>query len=199
MLEQSVFFETILNQYAYDTQNIIAIINSATNGKIHTNVIPINKWLTELREIKLMLLKGTHLPLDVTTESIPQFISISETTIFQKNNFLIFVANIPIISEDEYMLYRPIPSQIIYEGNSLILSETQIENLALSKDSERFLTLTNKQWETCKPLSHYTFCKGGQFLHHRSKSNLCELAILKKPQTLPRSCKIKFVISDITI
>ena len=33
--------------------------------------------------------------------------------------------------------------------------------------------LTNKQWETCKP-----------------KSNLCELANLKKPQILPRSFKI---------
>lgn len=85
--EQSVLFETILNQYAYDTQNLIAIINSATNGKIHTSVIPINKWLTELREIKLMLPKGTHLPLDVTPESIPEFISISENTIFQKKSF----------------------------------------------------------------------------------------------------------------
>lgn len=183
LLEQSVLFETILNQYAYDTQNLIAIINSATTGKIHTSVIPINKWLTELREIKLMLPKGTHLPLDVTAESIPEFISISENTIFQKNHFLIFVVNILLISEDEYMLYRPIPLPIIYEKNSLILIETQIENLALSKNSERFLTLTNKQWETCKPLSHYTLCKGGQFLHHRSKSNLCELAILKRPQT----------------
>jgi len=54
LLEQSVLFETIMNQYAHDTQNLIAIINSATYGKIHTTVIPINKWLIELRETKLI-------------------------------------------------------------------------------------------------------------------------------------------------
>jgi len=84
-----VFFETTLNQYSNKTQNLIAIINSATNGKIHTSVIPINKWLTELREIKLMLSKvNKAISLNVTAESIPEFISIiSETTMFQKNHF----------------------------------------------------------------------------------------------------------------
>lgn len=38
LVEQALLFEIILNQYAYETQNLIAIVNSAIRGEIHTSV-----------------------------------------------------------------------------------------------------------------------------------------------------------------
>jgi len=38
LLEQSIILESLLNQYAYKTQNLISIINSAIHGKIQSSV-----------------------------------------------------------------------------------------------------------------------------------------------------------------
>ncbi|XP_022163438.1 uncharacterized protein LOC111028948 [Myzus persicae] len=59
LLEQSIILESLLNQYAYETQNLISIINSAIRGKIHSTVIPPIKLLRELGAIQLTLPAGT--------------------------------------------------------------------------------------------------------------------------------------------
>lgn len=51
LLEQSLVFEVILNQFAFEIQNLIAIINSAIHGKIHTSVFSSKELVKELREI----------------------------------------------------------------------------------------------------------------------------------------------------
>lgn len=38
LLEQAVLFEVILNQYAYETQNLVSLINSIINGNVYTNI-----------------------------------------------------------------------------------------------------------------------------------------------------------------
>jgi len=62
LLIQALLFEILLNQYSYQTQNLMSIINSVMNGKIHTSVFTSERLLMEvflLREIKMNLLVGT--------------------------------------------------------------------------------------------------------------------------------------------
>jgi len=74
-----------LNQYAYETQNLIEIVDTALNGKLHTTILSTRKWLTKLREIKINLPVGTALPLEITQETISDFIKLSEVAIFHKD------------------------------------------------------------------------------------------------------------------
>lgn len=46
LLEQTLFFQILLNQYAYETQNLLAIVNSAMHGKVHTSILHTQRWLT---------------------------------------------------------------------------------------------------------------------------------------------------------
>jgi len=55
ILKQAFLFEILLNQYSYQTNNLMSIINSAMNGKIHTSVFTPDRLLTELKEIKMNL------------------------------------------------------------------------------------------------------------------------------------------------
>ena len=89
-------------------------------------------------------------------------------------------------------MYRPVPLPILYDNNTLILIEPEIEYLALSNDNEEFFSLSVKQWETCEKVETYTICKGDQPFHRRSRSNICEISLLTY-QTIPDTCKIKFV------
>jgi len=55
LLEQPFLFEVILNKFAYDTQNLKAIVNAARNGKVHTSAFTSQKLMSELREMKMNL------------------------------------------------------------------------------------------------------------------------------------------------
>lgn len=145
LLEQTLFFEILLNQYAYETQNLLAIVNSAIHGKVHTSVLHTQRWLTELREIKTNIPIGTTLPLEIRPESMSDLIKISETTIFHKDQYLIFVVTIPLVQITNFNVYKIIPLRIRYENQSLLLIDPDIEILALSYNTEKFFSLTNKQ------------------------------------------------------
>ena len=199
LLEQTVLFEVMLNQYAYETQNLIEIVNAALNGKLHTTILSTRKWLTELREIKINLPVGTALPLEITQEAIPDFIKLSEVTIFHKDKYLVFVIKIPLVYSNEFTVYNIIPLPMEYDSKSLVLIEPEIEILAISRDKENFFGLTNRQWETCEELKTYTLCKNSQSIHYRIRTNLCEIALLLNPQNFPNNCKIKFVTSNVVI
>jgi len=192
LLEQAFLFEVTLNQYAYETQNLIAIINAALDGKIHTSVITPRKLIQELKEVKINLPMGNSLPIELIPESMPNLFKISEKTIFVQDEYLIFSIEIPLVASKVFNVYRLISLPILYSTNTVILIEPEVEYLVINNDNEEFFTITGKQWEACVNLGTYKLCKGGQTLHRRSRSNLCEVALLAY-QTIPETCKIKLV------
>ncbi|XP_050540398.1 uncharacterized protein LOC126905045 [Daktulosphaira vitifoliae] len=193
LLEQSTLFQILLNQYAYETQNIVSIINSAIHGKIHTTVLPPNMLLSQLREIQLELPAGNQLPLEINIQNIPELLSISSTSIIYRDNFLIFILQCPIVKIDEYNLYHTIPLPFYFENNNVVLVKPDNDYIAISDDSEFYLTFSQSQIETCIPLNSYTLCKGNHPVYRKSSSKLCEILLLENPQDLPQSCKIIYV------
>lgn len=189
----------MLNQYAHETQNLIEIVNTALNGKLHTTILAARTWLRELREVKINLPVGTALPLEIAQETISEFIKLSEVAIFHRDKYLVFVTKIPLVHINDFTVYNIIPLPIEYDNKSLVLIEPEIEVLAISQDKENFFGMTNRQWETCKQLKTYTLCTNNQPIYHRVSTNLCEIALLFNPQNFPNNCKIKFVTSNLVI
>ncbi|XP_060869726.1 uncharacterized protein LOC132944420 [Metopolophium dirhodum] len=159
LLEQTLFFEVLLNQYAYETQNLLAIIDSALDGKLHTSLLHTQRWLANLREIKANIPIGTTFPLEIKTESIADFIKISEITVCHKGQYFIFVTKIPLVQTIDFNAYKVIPLPIIYDSQSFILIDPSMEIIATSYDTQKFFTLTNKQWEMYREVQSYTLCK----------------------------------------
>lgn len=105
LLEQTLFSEVLLNRYAYETQNLLTIIDSALHGKLHTSILHTQRWLAELRELKANIPIGTTLPLEIKAESISDFMKISEITICHKDQTLyiiIFVTKISLIKQTPF-------------------------------------------------------------------------------------------------
>lgn len=199
LLEQIMLFDITLNQYAYETQNLIAIINAALDGKIHTSVFTPETLIRELKEIKMNLPLGTALPIEIHSESMMDYFRISEITIFHQADYLIFTISIPLISTEWYSIYHPIPIPIPYNQKTLILISPEIDYLAKSNDDEKFFTLRLEQWESCLKFESYKICKGHEPIFHRSSSRLCELSLLDNPQNIPETCIIKLVSLETAI
>lgn len=193
LLEQVVLFEIILNQYEYETQNLLSIVNLAMNGKMHTSIFTPERLVSELKEIKMNLPVGSALPLETNTDMLAEFFKISDITVFYRDNYLVFAIEFPLVSIEEFTVFQPIPLPIPTTNNNLFLISPDIDYLALSSDGERFFTLMHNQWGECRKLATFKICKGIQPLHHRAKSDLCEIQLLKNKQNLPRSCQLKFI------
>lgn len=108
LLEQAFLFEVMLNQYSYETLNLMSI----GNGKIHTSVFSSEQLLMEMGEIKMNLPGGITFPLEIKAESLTQLIQISDLTILHREHYLVFSLGIPLISVDVYHVYHvpPYPS-----------------------------------------------------------------------------------------
>ena len=199
LLEQALLFEILLNQYSYETQNLMSIINSAINGKIHTSVFTSERLLMELREIKMNLPVGTALPLEIKTESLTEFLQISDLTIFHREHYLVFFIGIPLTSVEEYTMYHPISLPIQYGEKTIALIPPEVDYLALSNDNENFIALEKSQWEECVELESYTLCKGDQPIHNRAGSDLCELSHLINSHSPLQDCEVKLVTLETPI
>ncbi|KAL4101311.1 hypothetical protein QTP88_021331 [Uroleucon formosanum] len=199
LLEQALLFEILLNQYSYEIQNLMSIINSAMNGKIHTSVFTSDRLLVELREIKMNLAVGTALPLEIKAESLTGFLQVSDLTIFHREHYLVFSIEIPLTSVEEYTMYHPIPLPIIYNENTIALISPEVDYLALSNDDENFISLGVSQWEECTKLGSYTLCKSDQPIHYRAGSNLCELSHLISLESPLKDCGVKLVTLEAPI
>jgi len=136
---------------------------------------------------------GNTLPLEVSPENLIEFYRISEITIFYKDNYLIYVLEIPLISIEEYTMYHPIPLPIPHNFNTIILVEPEIDYIGFSRDNENFLSLGQEQWEKCIRVKPYKICTGIQQIHHNAESELCVVSIITDSKSSPNNCKLKVV------
>ncbi|XP_060872229.1 uncharacterized protein LOC132946316 [Metopolophium dirhodum] len=193
VLEQSLLFELVLNKYAYKTQNLISIINTALDGKIHTSVFTPQHIIKELLEIKVDLPIGNIFPLEVNIESLNEILRISEKNIFLKDNYLIYVIEIPLITSEEYSIYHPISLPIPHSEQTIFLVDPEIDYLGVSRDNENFIALDYAKWEECTTLKPYKVCRGNQHVQHCAESDVCVVSLLVNNQFNPDYCKFKFV------
>ncbi|KAE9527723.1 hypothetical protein AGLY_012796 [Aphis glycines] len=193
VLEQSLLFELVLSKYAYETQNLISIINSALDGKIPTSVFTPQHIIKELLEIKVDLPIGNTFPVEVNIESLNEILRISEKNIFFKDNYLIYVIEISLITSEEYSIYHPIPLPIPHSEQTIFLVDPEIDYLGVSRDNENFIALDNVKWEECITLKPYKVCRGNQHVQHCAESDVCVVSLLVNNQFNPDHCKVKFV------
>ncbi|KAL4122765.1 hypothetical protein QTP88_015040 [Uroleucon formosanum] len=187
LLKQSIILESLLNQYAYKTQNLISIINSAIHGKIHSTVLPPIKLIKELKAIQLTLPAGTQLSVEPKIQNVAEFFSISSVSILQKDFLLVFALHFPIITVNSYDMYHPIPLPFFMKEDNAVIIESEIDYISFSDDSEFYFTLSQQQSDSCTRLTPITIYKGNEPIQRRASSKICEVEILKNPQFLPIS------------
>lgn len=107
LLEQSLVFEVILNQFAFEIQNLIVIINSAIHGKVHASVVSSKDLVKELKEIKIYLPLGTAFPIEINSDVFTELYKVSDILIVQKSEYLAFVVKIPLISSKNIWYTTP--------------------------------------------------------------------------------------------
>jgi hypothetical protein len=91
LMEQTTVISLLLTQQAFGVQKLLHIVNSAIHGQIHPNLMTHQKYVQQLREVKLNLPSGWNLPFSLDTFTITKLIQISQVSVVFSNKTLIFI------------------------------------------------------------------------------------------------------------
>lgn len=114
---------------------------------------------------------GSFLPVELKTKTLTELFRIFENSIFIQDKHLVYVINIPLISNAKYNVHRPILLLIKLNSDTLALIDTGVDYLAVSIDNEKCLSFTKKNWAECKPLKQRKLCKNSQPVYLRLESS----------------------------
>lgn len=122
LTERITLSHVILTQYAYETDNLVNIINSALLGHIHPSLLDAREFNQQLKEIKIQLPIGLGLPIDLAEKGISELLRIVEISVVYVKGILMFIMEIPLVDNYDLMLYKSIPLPVIYGVICMLLS-----------------------------------------------------------------------------
>ncbi|KAL4126625.1 hypothetical protein QTP88_010837 [Uroleucon formosanum] len=185
-LEHTAILTVFLNQFAWETQNLQPIVNSALNGLMHTNVYPPSKLIHELTQIQLTLPSTLELPITESHLSIPELFRTSKLSVVYIQQNLVFVTRIPLLSNLRFNLFHNIPLPIPTNKGNIVIIEPQAQYLAISDTNEYHFSLTDDQYEKCETLFSFRLCVNPEAISKFIHQENCEAVTVTCAQNSSR-------------
>lgn len=190
LLTISNLLDTTLNSILFSKVNVL-----------HPSVISPSQLYNELSKHNGHLNKRLDFPVQLTLNNIHSIIDVSELSSYYYNNKIVFVLQIPLVSDDKFTVYKNIPLPTPH-------NESQFKTFALIKPSNTYTALSDDRMhyamldnlEKCKIISNdYSICNlvsvYSCIINPNCESRLLTEVIL----TLPKECETKLLYGDIDI
>ena len=197
--EHTTTLALLLNQFAWETQNLQTIVNFALNGLMHTSVYPSSELYHELKEIQLTLPPTLELPTMESHLALTELFRASTLSVVYSQQTLMFIARIPLLSNIPFNIYHNIPLPITVAPGKIVLIEPDTQYLAVSLNSEFHFSLTESQYINCKTLFSYKLCIGLEFIFKRTETDNCEVSLYNNPEKLSDICNLRYLSVNTTI
>lgn len=198
-LEHTAILTVFLNQFAWETQNLQSIVNSALNGLMHTNVYPPSQLIHELKQIQLTLPPTLELPIIESHLSIPELFRTSKLSVVYIQQNLVFVTRIPLLSNLRFNLFHNIPLPIPTDKGNILIIEPQAQYLAISDTNEYHFSLTDDQYEKCETLFSFKLCINPEAISKSKHQDDCEVSLYNSPYQTIGTCNFKYLNLNTTI
>ncbi|CAK9799207.1 Envelope fusion protein [Anthophora plagiata] len=187
--------ENSLNHYITASQNFMAIIFAAQQGKLHPSLLSNCKFRAIVNEIHNSATQY-EIPIPQEYLRIEEIVKIAPVTWKHKAGKLIFTVHIPLVNRVEYHLYQlhslPILQNLSDNSNIWAYIHPQYPYLGLSNDHSTYFGTTETFLHTCIEIWHTYLCDLDIPLYEASISESCEISLLLRPQreTL-QNCNIR--------
>jgi len=156
-------FTALLTQYSYETTTLSSIITAARTGVIHSSLVTPRELAKQLTQIKINLPINLNLPMGTDPSEIYELSKITKMAVFYKNNKIVFLIKIPLVTELELTLYKiiPIPHRVENKSDnkehSLIL-KPEYQYVGITKNRRQYTTFTETQLLHCTETEAFTIC-----------------------------------------
>jgi hypothetical protein len=187
----------ILTQYAYETETLENIVNTALQEFVHSNIININSIVQQLREIKSNLPLGLKLPPNIDKIGLSDLMRLVDISVVYVQNVLIFTLEVPLINNYDFILYKILPLPVKIKNDLYAIIESTSDYLGLGKSRLYYIQMTLPELTNCKRSVELFICPHEQQIHQLDDT--CETRIFRNPRSLPNSCIIRYVKSNVNI
>ncbi|CAK9834484.1 hypothetical protein ANTRET_LOCUS11142 [Anthophora retusa] len=177
--------ENSLNHYISASQNFMAIILSAQQGKLHPSLLSNCKLRAIVNEIHDSA-SQYEVPMPQDYLRIEEIVKIAPVTWKHRAGKLIFTVHIPLVNRVEYHLYQlhslPILQNISDHTNVWAYIHPQYPYLGLSNDHSTYFGATETFLHTCTEIWNTHLCGLDIPLYEASISESCEISLLLRPK-----------------
>lgn len=186
--------ESKLDHFIHATQEIIKIILSAREGKLHPTLLS-NKQLQDIKTRLQTINKDYVFPIQGSRILAEEISKLAKTKIGYHNEKLLVVIDIPLLNKNIYKLYRihsyPIPQNLKSQNYSAyIIPETPY--IVISDDRRSFIYMNQESMNTCLKTDTYYICYDQQPIFETNALQTCESQLLLDPsEKLWNICDIR--------
>lgn len=164
--EQVSLVNLILIQYAFETENLVSIINMAIQDLVHSSILDAKTLKEQIKDIKTQLPTGESLPINLDDSGISELLRISTTNVIYIKDVLVFDIEIPLVNSYEFILYRTIPLPINIFNNTYMIIVPTSHYIAIDKSRLYYLKLSEIDLGKCKHVAKTIICPYDQQLYH---------------------------------
>ncbi|XP_060860126.1 uncharacterized protein LOC132937315 [Metopolophium dirhodum] len=192
MNEQTEELNVLLTQHSFQTHNLVAIVNTAQVGHMHSSIISATDFLAELQQVRIQLDSRENFAEQVTIQNVHKLMKMSNLQVIRVADTLIFIIAIPIVDTREYRLYKSIPLPIKQKKSVYALIQPTNKYLAMSEDNVYSIYIDDIELSKCIHMQEYYICSNTQ-THYIQETDNCEAKLFSSQDkdVIPKACEIK--------
>jgi hypothetical protein len=195
--EQVLLLNLILTQYAFETENLVSIINMAIQGLVHFSILDVKTLKNQIKDVKTQLPVGEGIPINLDDSGVSELLRLTTTNVVCIKDILIFNMEIPLVNSYKFLLYKTISLPINLLNNTYVAIVPSTHYIAIEKSRLYYIEYNEIQLSKCKQITKTLVYPYDQQLHHLDNS--CELMIFRKPGVIPDSCNLRNVNFNFSI
>lgn len=171
------------------------LINALANiyrGHLDTHLFSANQLIEQLNIISGRLPQGLSLPVKDIQRDLKNIYDLIHVKARITNNFMLFEIHIPLLSDEDYKIYRVIPTPILRQGHLKLLQPSS-SFIAINFIKNSYITMEDQDMRQCTSYGEDEFlCVSRNPVYNmHDKYAPCEAAVFNQQESL--SCVLKDV------
>lgn len=192
LMNYLINFNILLTEFSFEIEEMIDSLVLARHNIFHPTILKNTKLLEILENIQNTLPNTQVLPVDITMDTaIDEFLKLVKIKTRFYNYQVLFILTFPLFDPTDYTLFRVWPMPIEITNSQFIFIKPQNPYLAIAKDNQHFISLTESEIQKCTVLSGSL----SYFLQvpiFTKNNQLCEIQLFNSISSpkLPKQCTV---------
>lgn len=163
-----------------DIKELVGIINEVSSGKASSAVITPQKLAHYLSEALPHLPTGCHFPVAIHRREMTTLLQLTDTYAYSRDSIITVILEIPLIGPEKYSVSKVYPLPTRSSSNSSYFIDTTEDLVAINRENQRFLQITESELKTCKRIENNYICKPSHPSALLSNAAPCEVLTFAK-------------------
>ncbi|XP_047018994.1 uncharacterized protein LOC124629572 [Helicoverpa zea] len=193
--------ESSLLTLSFQLEDLINAIILSSQNILHPNIVTPAQLYRELADNDRHLPRDTGIPISLSLDNIHLILSISNVACYYFKNKLVFVLQVPLVTNEEFNLYHtlalPTPHRVDNPNSYSLISPTS-SYIAISNSKQLYCNLDSLR--KCKTIYSEFFLCEVPVISTTSDNPICESELLTKTvNAIPKRCVTKTIFGELDI